>query len=80
MRSLRVIPGSCFVIPGLTRDPTRNCHPGEKRCGTITPQGESRGQACLSMTEPLAELSEGQLTPQGERKWLSVIGFQLLVE
>ena len=27
----------------------------------ITPQGESRGQACLSMTEPLAELSEGQL-------------------
>ena len=27
----------------------------------ITPQGESRGQACLSMTEPLAELSKGQL-------------------
>ena len=27
----------------------------------ITPQGESRGIACKPMTEPQAELSEGQL-------------------
>ncbi|MCF0225072.1 MAG: hypothetical protein HUK20_12455 [Fibrobacter sp.] len=49
------------IVATLLQNDSHECHPGVKHSATITPQGERRGQACLSMTETLAELSEGQL-------------------